>query len=344
MKRYFALFAVILSFSALSFAKSKVSTSYRNALILAYSQVNSVYEDENIKLEIYDEKLWATNKTAKTIFIDLSQCFLVHNGSSRPMYSKDQDEKKASKKGISTSIEEFISVAPMTGSKQSETFICNIIDQQKFFRTYTTTETSSDDFTDYEKRFFDMISSVVEESQKADKKRKDCIGSVSRHFTEDESVDNIGASIAYAFNKRSENWTSVTLSTWVSDIVFAPYYVEMPKDLKKKEKRGFGAKETSPAIIHVLGNTPFEFDNEKSPLVVCDWFGNYKKGTFQLITTYISKTKNVALAALLSYPTLGGSLALIRQDVYKRIVYFDGKDADWGKMTYVTNIMATSQK
>lgn len=341
MKRLLSLLTVILCFSAVSFAGSKISTQYRNALILAYSQANSVYEDDNIKLEIYDEKLWATNKTNKTVFIDLSQCFLTHNGSSFPMFENKQDEKHASKKGVSTSIDEFLTIAPATGSKQNATFICNMT--TGIFGTYTTTETPNGDFTDYDKRFFELIAEMISESQNADKKGKECVGSVSRHLTEDESINNIGASVAYAFNKRSENWESVSLSTWVCDVVFAPYYVEMPRDLKKKEKRGFGVKETAPAKIHVRANTPFEFDEDKSPLIVCDWEGNYKKGTFNLTTTYISKTKNVGLAILLAGVTGGASAALIRQDVYKRTINFDGIESDWGKLTFVKDIMLTHQ-
>lgn len=49
-------------------------TSYRYELVYAYSQANSIYEDENIKLEIYNQEHWALNKTQKTIFIDLLQC------------------------------------------------------------------------------------------------------------------------------------------------------------------------------------------------------------------------------------------------------------------------------
>lgn len=105
-----------------------VITNYKNALLLAYDRTNSVFEDENIILEIYSQGLWITNKTKKTLFIDLAQCFLTHNGSSRPIFTKDQDERKASKKGVSTSVDEFITVAPSTGAKQNATFICNVAD------------------------------------------------------------------------------------------------------------------------------------------------------------------------------------------------------------------------
>lgn len=336
---FIALFMLI----ALTASAKRPNTTYRNTLIFAYSRTNSVYEDKNIKLEIYDEKLWATNKSPKTIFIDLSQCFLFHNGSSFPMFSHKQDEKHASKKGVTTSTDEFITIAPATGSRQNETYICDM--STGIYGEYTTTESPSGDFTDYDKRFFNLIGSMIEESQSADPKGKLCIGGVSRHLTEDESVNNIGASIAYAFNKRTENWESVTISTWVSDVIFAPYYVEMPKDLKNKERKGFGIKETAPAKIHVKANSPFEFPEDKSPLVVADWEGNFKKGTFNLKSTYISKTKNVGIAILLAGVTNGASAAMIREDVYKRITVFDGIEANWGKLTYApAGITATGQK
>lgn len=343
MKKVLSFIALFLLISLSASAKG-VETNYRSALIFAYSQANSVYEDDNIKLEIYDEKLWATNKTNKTIFIDYSQCFLTHNGSSFPMFDQKQNENHASKKGVTTSVDEFLTIAPATGSKQNSTFICNMA--TGIFGNYSTSETPSGNFSEYDKRFFQLIGSMVEESQSADKKGKECIGSVSRHLTEDESVNNIGASIAYAFNKRSENWESVTLSTWVCDVVFAPFYVKMPKDLTKKDKKGFGIKETAPAEIHIKANSPFEFDEDKSPLVVCDWQGNFKKGTFILYSTYILKQKNVGLALALAGFTGGASAALIQQEVYKRCVVFDGPNSDWGKMNYVAApyITATGQE
>ena len=130
-------------------AKDNIKTNFRTALVMAYSPANSVYEDDNIKLEIYDEKLWATNKTEKTIFLDLSQCFLTHNESSYPMFTKHQDEKKASRKGSSTSIDEFISIAPAVGLKQNETFICNLAGIGGYGK-YTTTESPSGDFSEYD--------------------------------------------------------------------------------------------------------------------------------------------------------------------------------------------------
>ena len=160
--------------------QEKVVTMYRNALILAYDRTNSVFEDDNIKLEIYNQGLWITNKTKKTVFVDLSQCFLNHNGSSRPIFTKDQDENYASKKGLTTSISEFITIAPATGSKQNATFICNMV--TGVLGSYTTTETPWGDFTDYDKRFLELVNEMVTESQKADPKGKKCLGTVSRHL------------------------------------------------------------------------------------------------------------------------------------------------------------------
>ena len=303
-------------------AKEGGKTSYRNALIYAYSQANSVYEDDNIRLEIYNQYLWASNKTNKTIFIDLSQCFLVHNGSSFPLYADKQDAKHASKGGLSTSDDEFITIAPATGNEQNATIICYT--GTGVYGEYTTTTSPSGKFTEYDKRLFSTIAELTEESLKADSKGKEYLGTASRHFTEDESINTIGASVAYAFNKKSEDWTSVTISTWVSDVIFAPYYVAVPEELDKKDKRGFAAKEIEPAVLHVKADTPFEFDQDKSPLILSDWRGDFREGTFELKAVNIFKRKFM-------------KIVFTAEDVYKNIIQFDGPQADWGKMSYTNS-------
>lgn len=346
MKKLF-LFA-IFSMIALNTFAGGIKTSYRNALIFAYSKENSIYEDDNIKLEIYNEQLWATNKTKKTIFIDLAQCFAVHNGSSSPLFDpteKKQGDNKASKKGVSTKDDEYITIAPAIGSNQNETFICNM--STRIYGNYTTSESPSGDFSEYDKRLLSTIESLLTESMAADPKGKNYSGTVVRHMGEEESINNIGASIAYAFNKKSEEWANVSLTTWVSDVIFAPIYVEMPTDLKKKDKKGFGIKETSPAIIHVRANSPFEFDVDRSPVIVCDWEGNYKKGTFRLGSTWIAKTKGPSFWAVLGAVFTYGATLLYSsytETHYKKQVQFDGAQANWGKLTLVKDIMQTGQK
>ena len=346
MGKKIILFVLLFVFFVGAYAGNK-KTYYRNALVLAYSQANSVYEDDNIKLEIYDEQLWATNKTTKTIFIDLSQCFLLHNGSSRPLVGigeKDKkakkEDKKASKKGVSSSDDIYITIAPAFGSEQKETFICNM--STYVYGNYSTYESPSDDFSDYDKRFLGLMEELITESG-TDKSYK---GTASRHLTEDESINIIGTSIAYAFNKKAEEWTNVSLSTWVSDVIFAPFYVEMPKDLEKKEKRGFAVKETSPAIIHIKANSPFEFDEDKSPIIVCDWEGKYKKGTFSLGSTWISKTKKPSVLGILGAVFTYGATLInsFKETSYKKVIHFDGKDSDWGDLHYANSVMTTKQK
>lgn len=324
-------------------AKDDIKTNYRTALILAYSPTNNVYEDENIKLEIYDESLYATNKTDKTIFLDLSQCFGVHNGSSYPLYTKPTDEKKASKAKMSTSIDEFISIAPATGNKQNETFVVYL--GGKIPGKYSTTESPSGNLSDYDERLLTIINELVNESLEADPKGKQYLGTASRHLTEDESINNIGVNIAYAFNKRSEEWTPAAISTWVSDVYFTPYYVEMPLELKKDEKRGFGVKKAEAAKFHVKADTPFEFNEDRSPITVLDWTGNFDKGTFNLTNTRISKKKGwnfgKALLASIAVVATGGAAAVLfanpNETNYKSVILFDGENVDWGKMTYMNS-------
>ena len=346
MKKFLFLITVIC-LSTLSVSAGGIKTSYRNALILAYSQANSVYEDDNIKLEIYDEQLWAINKTSKTLFIDVAQCFVFHNGRSIPLKgdanNKKGDDKKASKKGISTKDDEYITIAPTMGNKQNDTYICNM--SMSLYREYSTTEGKNDDFSDYDKRLLNTVNELVTESKNAFPKSSEYKGTAVRHLTEDESINNIGASIAYAFNKNTENWTTVSLSTWVSDVIFAPIYIEMPKDLKKKEMRGFGVKETDPAILHIKADSPFEFDEDRSPIIVCDWTGNFKKGTFKLDPTWIGKTKKInALHIFGAFFTAGATLLRpLRQESYKNILRFDGAECDWGKLSYAESVSKTEQ-
>lgn len=343
MKRFLALIAVAIVCVIPTLAGDNLKTNYRTALVMAYSPANSVYEDENIKLEIYSERLWATNKTNKTIFIDLAQSFAIHNGSSYPMFEEEQDEKHASKKKASTSIDEFISIAPSVGGKQNSTFICQLAGG--IYGKYTTTVTPSGTFTDYEERMLTLINELLNESLSGDPKGKEYLGTSTRHLTEDESINNIGASLAYSFNKRSENWTPVTISTWVSDVYLSPYYVELPPELKKEDKRGFGVKKTEAAKVHVKADTPFEFESDRSPVIVCDWTGDFKKGTFELNPTRIAKKKGMSVgkAIFATFATIatGGVGAVLFADFdatfYKSEIHFTGENDDWGKMSYMNN-------
>lgn len=348
MKKLLTLISLLILCSVgASAAEKQMKTNYRTALVMAYSPANSIYEDENIKLEIFNERLWATNKTPRTIFIDLSQSFLIHNGSSYPMFDKEQNEKAASKSKAST-VDEFISIAPATGSKQNETFICKIA-SGNIYGKYTTTESPTGDFSEYEERLLTVLNEMVNESLMADPKGKEYLGTASRHLTEDESVSNVGATIAYSFIKRSdkaEDWIPVQVSTWVSDMYLTPYYVEMPPEIKKKDKQGFGVKKTDSAKIRLKADSPFEFDSDKSPLIVCDWTGNFKKGTFELNPTWISKKKGgIGTALLASFATvitagIAAPLLMLVNDeseYYKRSIVFEGQNSDWGNMKYLSS-------
>ncbi len=317
MKKNFPLFIACIM-TTICVNASEPSTYYRNALVLAYSQANSVYEDDNIKLEIYNEQLWATNKSAKTIFIDKAQCFVFHNGTARPIYSSSDNKGKASKAGVSTKDDVYLTIAPSFGNNQKETYICNL--STRIFGKYTSTETPSNDFTEFDKRFLSIIGELTEEA----KTKTRYEGTSSRHLTEDESINNIGASIAYAFSKNTENWTSISMSTWVCDVIFAPCYLEKAKNISRKERKGFKAKESDPSVIHVKADSPFEFDEDRSPLIVCDWTGNFNKGTFELKPTFkFVNSKS-------TWNVVNGE----DDRIEKRVIRFDGKNANWGNLNY----------
>ena len=307
-------------FSLLSGLDVTAATYYRNALVLAYSPVNSIFEDENILLEIYDGQLWASNKTKKALFIDLSQCFLINNGSSYPLLEKSENENTASRAKLSSAIDEYISISPVIGDSQNPTKIGNM--SGPIYRTYLTTESSAKNFSDYDKRFMTLVDELVQESLENDPKKKNYTGTSSRHLLEDESISNIGASIAYSFSKSksAEDWTNVMISTWVSDVIFTPYQIRLPKKLSKKERKGFGIKENEGEQVYLKADSPFEFNEDKTPLIVVDWDGNYNEGSFTLSSIHMEDPDN---------KNTGKS--------YKVHLIFEGPDADWGKLSKVTS-------
>lgn len=350
MRKIVLLLAVFGLFACQVHAEKKEKTQYRNALIFAYSQANSVFEDDNIKLEIYNETLWATNKTSKTIFIALDQSFMIHNGSATPLYDsskKEQGDKKASKKGVTSEETVMVTLAPKISENQAPTdirilspYICG---------NYSTSETPTGSFTEYDKRLFYAIEQLTTEAKRKEDKKDDIFtGSATMHFTEDESVLNIGCSIAYSFNKKAEEWTNVTISTWISDLIFAPYYNELPKELSNKEKKGFGVKESPYAYTHIKAKYPYEEFNEgKACAIVCDWKGDFKKGTFELGHTWAAK-KGSKTAKFFGALLTGGLTLLAPSEVwdkyYKSRLKFDGSNADWGKMTYANSIADTGKE
>ncbi len=242
-------------------------------------------------------------------------------------------KKNASQFGWSDQDDLYITLAPSMGTKQTETLICFL--SRDLYRIYSTTESSSHNFTDYDKRLLNAVSTMVEKAKTGSTYKRP----ISIHLTEDESVNTIGVSVAYSFNKKSENWHTVTISTWVSELIFAPYYIEIPKDLKKKEKIGFEMKETAPAIIHIKANNPFEFNEEKAPIIVCQWIGDFEEGTFSLKSTWVPVDKKIRdkMSSEKNYFKELQDMSetqLKGLKVYKSIVRFDGMNADWGNMTY----------
>lgn len=311
-------------------AGNKKQTEYRNALVLAYSPANSHFEDENIGVGIYDGQLMITNKTPKTVFLDLSQCFISRNGKTFSLTDYISNGKSKKKK---SNDDEFLSIAPNTTLKSYIDAISGL------YGKYASSEDTNTEFTEYGARFINVIGGMATESMKADPKGKKFLGTIHRHLTEDESIETIGASIAYASNKRTENWSTVSVSTWVSDVIFCPYHVEFPQDLKSQDKKGFGIKKTAPVQIHVKANSPYEFEEDKQPIVACDWSGNYKKGTFELNATRVSKKKTNWLAVLANMAVGVKDLFDPQKDIYyKSIITFDGANADWGKLEYVDKI------
>ena len=93
-------------------------------------------------------------------------------------------------------------------------------------------------------------------------------------------------------------------------------------------------------------DNPFEFDSDRSPVIVVDWTGNFKKGEFTLSPTWVSKKKGMSvgkalLGGLATLATGGAAVGILltnnEETFYKKAIVFEGSDTNWPKMTYLNS-------
>lgn len=332
MKKLLLLFAFICTIFFAGEAKSP-ERQYGLAFVMAYSPTASVYEDDNIRCEIYGGNVWASNKTEQPIFLDVDRIFLIHNGATYPVTSSSTDGNSKAKV---TSTDRFIVLAPQIGSEHKPNRLFQV--DTKIYGKYTSTESPSKNFTVEEERLVNLVGEIIDESLAADPKGKQPLATVHRHLTEDESINKVGVSLSYAFSKETDSWTPIQINSWVSDVILCPYYVEMPEKLGDDEKRGFGAKKSDYATKVLKADSPFEFAMDNSPVIVCRWTGNYKKGEFTLNGTYVYRKGSFGDNYKLMQAILGGDYMTARELSskleIKSNVKFDGADTDWGTIKY----------
>lgn len=257
-------------------------------LFFAFSGVDSKVEDENVIVEIYNQKLWITNKTDKTIYLDLAECFTYIYNEDRPLY-----ETKTNKKGQAIVTEDqWLTIAP--GQEEAVAYMGAGLGGT--YSAYVGKKVRI--LNDITRKFMGIVDDMRKELE-----RQGTGNSAVRHMTKDESFLTLKAAISYRFSRKEEKSTSIVVETWLSDLIMAKYFTLLPEQQKKE--RSLAAKEVLPAMICTGAESPFEYEEEKSPILSYDISINLKKGEFTLGEIVTRETKTNIFRIFASVYTMG---------------------------------------
>lgn len=262
--------------AVLSMAFGMKANAQKQALVIAYSQTENVYEDDNLKAELVRLGLRITNKTNKTIFVDRRSSFYYFNDD-EPICLYEEKKSSGNYSNIQT-------LAP-----NSQTWIANLKDQVA--RKYDAGGSysrygygSAQYFSDDAKvQFMGYIETMRFEL--ANNPNQSC---AKLHLTGDESFIKVKASITYSMDQNFLNnqnkdaeLKSFSVQTWVSDMIMSKYFVQGQDKVVRSRAVNVQGRMTN--ILHVFADSPFEYDEDLSPLDM--YFVSFGKGSFT-VTKY----------------------------------------------------------
>ena len=201
------------------FKVDKMDEKAHIGLFMAFSGVDSKYEDDNVVVEIYNEALWIKNKTNRTLYLDLAQCFAYYNDDPQSLYV--QDEKKKGKDIVTET--QLRTIAP-----NSLEPLCGL--GSYVAGTYSAYEGKDVRVVnEYTAMFMNIVDELRVDLEEGNK------NSSTKHLTENESFIKLKAAIAYSFDKESKDAVPVVVSSWLSDITLAKYFTLLPPQQEKQK-------------------------------------------------------------------------------------------------------------
>ncbi len=261
MKRIKIMFALV----AVMFAMG--AQAQRQALLVGYSQTDNVYEDENIKAELVRLSLKITNKTNKPLFVDRSSSFYYVNDDAVCL-----DEKRD---GTSKS---YQPLAP-----KSDTWVSTLINPIRGKYDAGGGSGRHGGKAKYQTDLQLQVMNYMETMryELANNQKKSC---TNIHLTGDESFMKVKVYIKYDLEKYSVDSEkkreehSFTISTWVSDMILSKYYIQDQDKVKRTNAVNIQGRMTD--IMHVFADTPFEYDEDNSPIDI--YLAQFEKGKFNI--------------------------------------------------------------
>lgn len=273
MKQFSLFIALFATFFCATFAQ-------KQALILGYSQVENVYEDDNVKVELVRLDLRITNKTNKTIYIDKKSSFYYVNERAVCLY----EGKETHYSNGTTIIEKdnypiapnnkftLYYNAPVRGSFNAGggTKGKGLLKLLKIKGTSTVVGKDAP-LGDATVDFMGYI-----ETLRYELANKNNQSAAKLHLTKDDSFLKVTVAINYTQNPKLEDFTPVSISSWVSDMVMSKYYVQGKDEFVKSNAVNMQGRMYN--ILHVFANSPFEYEEDESPLSM--YIVKFDKGSF----------------------------------------------------------------
>lgn len=273
-----------------------------DGLFFCFSMEENVYSDENISVEIIGTGVYITNKLNEVIYLDPKKTFFHEAGSGINKTDADvimsvQPNSRVLVHVFFDTFDQYlfttrkdlnpgaiggtIGQLPSSGFMAAAQSVGRYFDQAGKPRVCPQTD-----------NWLDFVAAVGELYNNRKKEKKDVM---SLHLTKDESVLVEKVSLAYSLNSDYSNPTSVSVSTWVSDVFLAKYEKDEAGTTKKD---GFGSRSAKYTKISILADSPFDDldpDQEASP-IMCFSIA-FGKGLFVLQDTWTNRGRVVFLGA-----------------------------------------------
>lgn len=237
-------------------------SAQKQALILGYSQANNIYEDENVKIELIRLNLKVTNKTDKTIYIDRKSSFYYINEKSFCLFEGKEYHGKNE-----TTVEKDVDPIAPRGSKYIAG-LKNPLGNRLYdagggnagFNLLKKNKGAAANYlSDEDVEFMGMIETL--RSELANNERK---SSSSIHLTENESFMRIRVAINYSEDPKMDELKACNITSWISDLIMAKFFVR--KQDKVVRSNAVNVKGRMLNTMHVFADSPFEYDEDISPL------------------------------------------------------------------------------
>lgn len=288
-----------LLFLVFSFVCLSLQARSYDGLFFCFSMEENKYSDNSIEVEIIGTDVYLTNRLNEVIYLDPKKTFFYEAGSGINKTDADviMSVQPNSRILVHTFFDGFDHYVFTTRKDLGPSAIGGALGQIPFSgykelgliaSKYVEESSGKIRMCPQTGNWLDFVAAVGELYNNRKSSKKDVM---SVHLTKDESILIEKVSLAYSLSSDYSNPTSVSVSTWVSDIFLSKYEKDEAGSTKKD---GFGSRTAKYTKISIMADSPFDYldpDQEVSP-IKCFSIG-FGKGFFILQDTWTNRGRAV---------------------------------------------------